>query len=41
MIGQEMITEKVKVVLISLAKLCSKVQEGYSKSIDKVRATLK
>lgn len=33
--------EKVKVVLITLARLCSKVPEGYSKSIDKVRQNLK
>ena len=40
-IGQDMINEKVKIVQISLAKLCSKVQEGYSKSIEKVRQYLR
>ena len=39
-IGLELLTEKTKNVKISLAKLCSKVPEGYSKSIDKLRASL-
>lgn len=36
-----MIEEKVKVVLIQLAKLCKLVPEGYSKSIDKIRDRLR
>ena len=30
--------EKCKCVKISLAKLCNSVTEGYSKSLDKIRA---
>jgi len=36
-IGNDLIDEKVKVVQILLAKICMKVPESYSKSIDKVR----
>ena len=32
--------EKCKCVQIALAKLCNKVNEGYSKSLDKVRQKL-
>jgi hypothetical protein len=35
-----MINEKVKVVLVMLAKLCKEVPKGYSKSIDKVRTQI-
>jgi hypothetical protein len=35
-----MLGEKVKVVLIMLAKMCSEIPQGYSKSIDKIRAEL-
>ncbi len=35
-----MLTEKVKVVQVMLAKICREVPPGYSKSIDKVRQTI-
>lgn len=40
-IGSDMLNEKVKVVQISLCELCSVVQVGYSKSIEKIRQNLK
>ena len=40
-IGNDMLTEKVKIVQIMLAKLCSEVPEGYSKSVEKVRFKLR
>ena len=39
-ISADMTGERVKVVLIILAKLCGEVEKGYSKSIEKVKATL-
>jgi len=39
-IATDMENEKCQCVLISLAKLCAVVKEGYSKSLDKVRAKL-
>lgn len=39
-IGADLLNERVKVVQIKLAKLCHKVPEGYSKSIDKVRQAI-
>ena len=39
-IGTDLVTEKVKVVLVILAKICKEVPSGYSKSIDKVRQVL-
>jgi hypothetical protein len=40
-IGNDMLSERIKVVQIMIAKLCCKVPEGYSKSIDKVRQSMK
>ncbi len=40
-IGSDLINEKVKIVQIVLAKICLKVPEGYSKSIDKIRSQIK
>lgn len=40
-IGLELIHEKVKVVKIDLARLCNKVNEGFSKSMDKLRNAMK
>ena len=39
-IAQDFETEKCKCVLITLARLCNEVKEGYSKSLDKVRDSL-
>ena len=39
-IGSDMLTERVKIVQILLAKICREVDVGYSKSIDKVRNEL-
>ena len=35
-----MLTERVKIVQLLLAKICREVDVGYSKSIDKVRNEL-
>ena len=39
-IGNDLLNEKVKVVLISLIKLLIKVENGYSRSCDKLRSHL-
>lgn len=39
-IGTDLVTEKVVVVQIMLAKICKEVEVGYSKSVDKVRQVL-
>ena len=39
-IAQDLENEPCRCVQISLAKLCNKVNEGYSKSLDKVRQKL-
>ena len=39
-IGNDMCNEKVKVVLVQLAKLMMKVTPGYSRSCDKIRDLL-
>jgi hypothetical protein len=39
-IGTDLITEKVGVVQIMLAKICREVTPGYSKSVDKVKEWL-
>lgn len=36
-----MLNEKVVVVQILLAKICAKVHDGYSKSIDKIKLKIK
>jgi len=39
-IGNDMETEKCQCVQIMLSKMCNTVPEGYSKSVDKIRAKL-
>lgn len=39
-LGADMRDEKVKVVLMMIAKLCAQVQKGYSKSTDAIAETI-
>lgn len=39
-IAQDFENEKCKCVLITLARLCNEVRDGYSKSLDKIREAL-
>ena len=39
-IANDMESEKCKCVLIVMAKLCNLVKDGYSKSLDKIRAQI-